>query len=321
MAAPGIPGWQLQILRGVGAPPTPENVRYINAWAQAEGGRAENNPFNTTQPGYGETGDYNSVHVKRYGTPQGGIQATIHTLQNGHYGNILAALKQGTSAMADAQALAASPWGTGALVEKVLGGPVSAPKATGGSTATTASPQPMGTNPALTRQRIAQLVFGNNKVDFNSNQVAPPNLMALALARQQAGPAAPTAPGQQGAPQVPGTSVGAAIAKTALTQIGIPYQWGGAAKLGGRTDCSGLLQASAAAHGVNIGRTTWQQIKQGTPVPLNQLQPGDAVFSHNGGHVSIYIGNGKVVQDPHTGAVVSISTLDKTGVVGARRFG
>lgn len=124
MATPNIPNWQARLLQGLGAPVTSENVRFLNAWAQAEGGSAENNPFNTTEPGHGSIGSYNSVGVQRYSTPQGGIQATIDTLQNGRYGGILSALKQGTSAMADAQAEAATPWGTGSLIEKVLGGRV-----------------------------------------------------------------------------------------------------------------------------------------------------------------------------------------------------
>jgi cell wall-associated NlpC family hydrolase len=134
-----------------------------------------------------------------------------------------------------------------------------------------------------------------------------------------AGPAATPSPAAASP-----TLVGQQIAKTALTQKGIPYQWGGQAKLGGRTDCSGLLQASAAANGVKIGRTTYQQWKQGTPVPLNQLQPGDGVFFHMGAngpeHVAIYIGNGRVVEDPHTGATVSVNTLAGRGAIGARRF-
>jgi cell wall-associated NlpC family hydrolase len=123
---------------------------------------------------------------------------------------------------------------------------------------------------------------------------------------------------------VAGSASGGGIAKTALTQIGIPYQWGGAAKLGGRTDCSGLLQASARANGINIGRTTYEQYKQGTPVPLTALQPGDAVFFHMGPrgpeHVAIFIGGGRVVEDPHTGASVEISQLAGRGAVGARRY-
>lgn len=114
------------------------------------------------------------------------------------------------------------------------------------------------------------------------------------------------------------------IAKTALTQIGQPYQYGGPAKLGTPTDCSGLLQASARANGVNIGRTTYEQWKEGVNVPLNQLQQGDAVFfdmtSAGPGHVGIYIGNGQIVEDPHTGATVHISELAGRGAVGARRY-
>lgn len=129
MATPGLPGWQTQILRGVGAPVTPQNLLFVNDWAKAEGGGAANNPFNTTEPGYGATGNYNSVGVKDYATPQQGVQATLATLQNGRYGNILSALKQGTNARSAAQALAASPWGTGALVLKMLGGAGAEPPA------------------------------------------------------------------------------------------------------------------------------------------------------------------------------------------------
>lgn len=131
MAVPNVPNWQAKILAGLGAPATPENIKFLNAWAQAEGGSAANNPFNTTEPGHGTIGNYNSVGVKQYGTPQGGIQATIDTLQNGRYGAILNALHQGTSALADAQAEATTPWGTGSLIMKVLGGRVTEGQPTG----------------------------------------------------------------------------------------------------------------------------------------------------------------------------------------------
>lgn len=125
MAVPRSAGWQAQILRGLGEPVTPANVKFMNAWAQAEGGSAANNPFNTTQGGPGAIGNYNSVGVKNYASPQAGIRATIATLKNGRYGAILKAMGRGNSAMADAQAEATTPWGTGSLIEKVLGGPVS----------------------------------------------------------------------------------------------------------------------------------------------------------------------------------------------------
>jgi hypothetical protein len=109
-----------QVLAGIGAPDTPENRRLMNAWQRAEGGSADN-PFNTTQGAPGAT-DFNSVGVKRYPDLATGIAATIKTLLNGHYPNIIAALKAGNNALAVADAIANSPWGSGALVKKVLGG-------------------------------------------------------------------------------------------------------------------------------------------------------------------------------------------------------
>ena len=120
MAAPSIPNWQALVLKGIGAPVTPQNLMYVNTWARAEGGSASNNPFNTTQLAPGAT-SYNSVGVRNYASPQQGIQATVQTLLNGRYGNIISALRQGTSAKAAAEALANSPWGTGSLVLKALG--------------------------------------------------------------------------------------------------------------------------------------------------------------------------------------------------------
>jgi len=107
------------LLNNLGLPVTAENLRFLAAWAQAEGGGATFNPFNTTQPG-GTA--YNKVGVQNYASYQQGLGATVQTLKNGDYGPILAALKQGNSAMAAAQAVAQTPWGTGTLVEKVLGG-------------------------------------------------------------------------------------------------------------------------------------------------------------------------------------------------------
>jgi len=120
MAVPNFPGWQGMVLNGVGAPLTPANLQFINAWAQAEGGTASNNPFNTTQGMPGST-SYNSVGVQNFTTPQQGIQATVNTLNNGYYPNILSSLRSGNSAMLSAQAVANSPWGTGSGVINVLG--------------------------------------------------------------------------------------------------------------------------------------------------------------------------------------------------------
>lgn len=54
------------------------------AQAQAEGGQARFNPWNTTEPWKGAT-DYNVAGVKNYPTARAGIAATLATLRNGHY--------------------------------------------------------------------------------------------------------------------------------------------------------------------------------------------------------------------------------------------
>jgi cell wall-associated NlpC family hydrolase len=146
MAIPQIPDWRERILMGVGVKPTPENLRFMDAWARAEGGTAANNPFNTTQPMAGAT-PYNSVGVRNYGSPEIGIDATVNTLTNGRYGNIIGALRRGDSAYAVAQALAASPWGTGGLVQKILGGP---PAAAGTPAAAVSSQAPAAAAPSPT---------------------------------------------------------------------------------------------------------------------------------------------------------------------------
>jgi hypothetical protein len=119
-----------KILDGVDAPVTPENMKFLYAWRQAEGGKAKNNPFNTTQPKPNST-FYNCLKqrnngcvsgVRNYQTEQDGVDATIQTLKNGRYQGILNALKKGDSAIDVGMALKNSPWGTGELAIKVLKG-------------------------------------------------------------------------------------------------------------------------------------------------------------------------------------------------------
>ena len=86
-------------------------------------------------------------------------------------------------------------------------------------------------------------------------------------------------------------------------------------------DCSGLTQAAYHAAGITIGRTTWDQIKDGTRVSQSDLRPGDLVFFYSGiSHVGIYIGNGNIVHAPHTGAVVEIAPMSWMPFAGAVRL-
>ena len=108
--------WAKALLEQLQLPLTQQNVAAITAWEIAEGGHWHNtahyNPLDTTMPEPGAT-SMNSVGVKAYVSWAQGFTATIATLRNGYYGGILAALRAGTSAIAVADAVAASPWGTG----------------------------------------------------------------------------------------------------------------------------------------------------------------------------------------------------------------
>lgn len=119
----------------------------------------------------------------------------------------------------------------------------------------------------------------------------------------------------------PASGNAAAVLRFAYAQVGKPYVFGGTGP--GGYDCSGLTQKAWAAAGVSIPRTTWQQWAWGASrrVSLNDLQPGDLIFSEGLGHVSIYAGNGQIVHAPQTGDVVKVVSLSAYGrsLVGAVR--
>jgi SLT domain-containing protein/cell wall-associated NlpC family hydrolase len=73
-------------------------------------------------------------------------------------------------------------------------------------------------------------------------------------------------------------------------------------------NCSGLMQWSWGQAGVKLPRTAAQQQQVGTDVPLNQLVPGDLIFyGQPAEHVTMYVGNGQMVEAPHTGADIRVT--------------
>src|SRR5215472_7409537 len=127
-----------------------------------------------------------------------------------------------------------------------------------------------------------------------------------------------------------GVNLGAAdhmpIVQAAKGYLGVPYKWGGTSRQGGM-DCSGFLQNVMRDVGVKIGRTTYEQVKEGQPVSVRALQPGDAVFTEPGhagpNHVGLYVGHGMIQESPHTGTVNSYIPLKNFlggGFVAARRY-
>ena len=91
-----------------------------------------------------------------------------------------------------------------------------------------------------------------------------------------------------------------------LINEGWPYVWGGESKEEGGFDCSGLCQYAYKQAGINIPRTTYEQIAQLPAVEvagedgLANARPGDLLFPHDG-HVYMYEGNGMILEAPRTG--------------------
>lgn len=97
----------------------------------------------------------------------------------------------------------------------------------------------------------------------------------------------------------------ATAVKAALSQLGVPYVWGGESP-GHAFDCSGLTAWAYGKAGISLVHFASSQ-RVGKRVSEKDLEPGDlVVFS---GHVTMYIGKGQVVAAPHTGTDVQIEPL------------
>jgi cell wall-associated NlpC family hydrolase len=115
------------------------------------------------------------------------------------------------------------------------------------------------------------------------------------------------------APSAAAGPIGERAVAIAEQFLGVPYTWGGASPLTG-FDCSGLAMYVYAQLGIALTHYTGAQFEEGTPVSLGDLAPGDLVFFEPNAadvpqHEGIYIGGGRFIQAPHTGASVEISDL------------
>jgi len=108
------------------------------------------------------------------------------------------------------------------------------------------------------------------------------------------------------------TGVRSQVINLAKSQIGVPYQFGGTS-WGQGLDCSSLVQGALQRAGIkNAPRLAAQQAQWGRQVPISQLQPGDLVSYSNGGqvdHIVLYIGGGKVIEEPRPGLSARIRSL------------
>jgi cell wall-associated NlpC family hydrolase len=146
---------------------------------------------------------------------------------------------------------------------------------------------------------------------------------AATAAANQAGGAGPVGGSSSGG------SAGMAAVQAAVSQLGVPYVFGGE-QPGAGFDCSGLVQWAWSQAGVTIPRTTETEWPALTHVSLDALQPGDLLFYYNldsdsqVDHVVMYAGSGPygtdtVIQAPFTGSTVSYSPIFTEGLIGAAR--
>ncbi|PAY24833.1 hypothetical protein CEY15_01265 [Dietzia natronolimnaea] len=150
----------------------------------------------------------------------------------------------------------------------------------------------------------------------------------------QQGPAAPApAPGQGGGNS--GTPSSSARVETvvnrALSQLGVPYAWGGGDAKGPTRgirdggvadshgdynkigfDCSGLMIYAFAGIGKALPHFTGYQYTAGPQYPVATRQRGDMLFWP--GHVALYLGDGRMVEAPQSGDVVKISPVRMAGI-------
>jgi peptidoglycan DL-endopeptidase CwlO len=122
----------------------------------------------------------------------------------------------------------------------------------------------------------------------------------------------------------PTTAAAATAVGAALGQVGKPYRWGATGP--DAFDCSGLVGWAWARAGVALPRTSQEQWSAGAHVDPARLLPGDLVFFGSAArdpgsihHVGMYVGQGLMVDAPHTGALVRVEPIQSAGYVGATR--
>lgn len=101
-----------------------------------------------------------------------------------------------------------------------------------------------------------------------------------------------------------GSGSGSSVVDYATQFVGNPYVWGGTSLTNG-ADCSGFVQSVYSNFGVSLPRTSYEQQNAGTEVSYADAQPGDLICY--GGHVAIYMGDGKIVHASNSRDGIKIS--------------
>jgi cell wall-associated NlpC family hydrolase len=128
-------------------------------------------------------------------------------------------------------------------------------------------------------------------------------------------------------PRVYGRQASEYVIQRAGSQMGVPYSWGGGNAVGpsrgidsgaGTTgfDCSGLILYAFAGVGIKLPHYSGAQYELGRKIPSSQMRRGDVIFYGPGGsqHVTLYLGNGQMLEAPYTGSTVKVSPVRTSGM-------
>lgn len=95
----------------------------------------------------------------------------------------------------------------------------------------------------------------------------------------------------------------------AKQELGKPYVWGATGP--NSYDCSGFTQAAWRTAGLELPRTTYDQVKIGTKVAKSDMRPGDLIFFYaDVTHVGIYVGGGQMIHASKPGDDVKYESVD-----------
>lgn len=128
-------------------------------------------------------------------------------------------------------------------------------------------------------------------------------------------------------PRVYGRQASEYVIRRGLAQRGVPYSWGGGNASGPSNgigsgagtvgfDCSGLILYSFAGVGIKLPHYSGSQYNLGRKIPSAQMRRGDVIFYGPGGsqHVTLYLGNGQMLEAPDVGQTVKVSPVRTGGM-------
>lgn len=142
----------------------------------------------------------------------------------------------------------------------------------------------------------------------------------------------PSAPADTGftngrIPRVYGQQAAEYVIRRAMSQLGVPYSWGGGNANGASRgidggantvgfDCSGLMLYAFAGVGIKLDHYSGSQYNAGRKIPSSQMRRGDLIFygPNASQHEAMYLGNGQMLEAPYTGSTVKVSPVRTSGM-------